>query len=307
MKTSYLFPGQGAQYPGMGKDLYESSDEVRLLFREASDIGDRDFAKLLFEGSEDDLKATDNTQIAITLVNLASAQVLREHGIVPHSCAGFSLGEFSALHQAGILSRHNILTLVNKRGELMEQASRRLDSPDGSPGMMAILGLDIDEVSAALGDTESVFIANHSGPNQVVLSGTDRGLSIVESLLDEAGALKIVRLKVSGPFHSSLMDEARVGFSEYISGIRFSDPIIPVFANVTGRPLDSGDEARKYCLEQFVSPVRWVTCEQGIMNTSPERVLETGPGTVLTGLWKTLRNGLRCRPAGTLASIDNIA
>ena len=290
----------------MGKDLYESSDEVRLLFREASDIGDRDFAKLLFEGSENDLKATDNTQIAITLVNLASAQVLREHGIVPHSCAGFSLGEFSALHQAGILSRHDILTLVNKRGELMEQASRRLDSPDGSPGMMALLGLDIDEVSAALGDTESVFIANHSGPNQVVLSGTDRGLSIVESLLDEAGALKIVRLKVSGPFHSPLMDEARVGFSEYISGIRFSDPIIPVFANVTGRPLESGDEARKYCLEQFVSPVRWVACEQGIMETSPERVLETGPGTVLTGLWKTLRNGLRCKPAGTLASIDSI-
>lgn len=290
----------------MGKDLYESSAQVRLLIEEASDIGGRDFAKLLFEGSEEDLKATDNTQIAVTLVNLASSQVLLERGITPDICAGFSLGEYSALHQAGILSRHDVLSLVNKRGAVMEEASRRLDSPEGSPGMMAVMGLDIDEVCTVLEDSESVFIANHSAPTQVVLSGTDKGLAQVEPLLDEAGALKIVRLKVSGPFHSPLMSEAREAFSEDLSKVQFSDPLIPVFANVTGRPLESGDQARDYCLKQLVSPVQWVTTEKEIMAMSPERIVETGPGTVLTALWKTLRNGLRCKPAGTLEFIKSI-
>ncbi len=290
----------------MGKDLYESSEQVRLLFEEASDIGERDFAKLLFEGSEDDLKATDNTQIAVTLVNLASSQVLRDHGITPDVCAGFSLGEYSALHQAGILSRHDVLTLVNKRGAVMEDASRRLDTPDGSPGMMAVLGLDIEEVRTALEDVESVYIANHSGPTQVVLSGTEKGLAHAEALLDEAEALKIVRLKVSGPFHSPLMIEAVEPFSEYLLKAEFSDPLIPVFANVTGQPLESGSQAREYCLQQLVSTVQWVKTGQGIMAMSPDRVIETGPGTVLTGLWKTLRNGLRCKPAGTLEFIEGI-
>jgi [acyl-carrier-protein] S-malonyltransferase len=306
LKTSYLFPGQGAQYPGMGKDLFDSSEEVRRLFSEASDIAHKNFEKLLFEGSEEELKATENTQIAVTLVNLASSQVLRERGIVPDSCAGFSLGEYSALHQAGVFSRSDVLTLVDKRGELSDWASRRLDTQDGPPGMMAVLGLDIDEVTTAIGETESVFIANHSGPNQVVLAGTEKGLATAERLLDEADAPKLVRLKVSAPFHSPLMEEARTVFSDFISGIQFSDPGIPVFANVTGLPLNNGDEVRKYCLEQLVSPVQWVACQKGLMERNPERVLETGPGTVLTGLWKTLRNGLRCKPAGTLEYIDVI-
>jgi len=305
--TCYLFPGQGVQYPGMGYDLHEYSKEVKLLFEEVSDNSGRDFARLLFEGSEEELRCTDNTQIAVTLVNLASSQVLAERGIVPDVCAGFSLGEYSALYQAKVIERGDLFSLVQLRGEAMERASRALDSPEGSPGMMAVIGLEIDSVRSAIAGIESIYIANHSSPIQVVLSGLSRAMSIAETKLNEAGAMKIVRLKVSGPFHSPLMAAAKEEFSEHIANTRFSNPAIPVFVNVTGKTLGSGEVAKEYCLEQLVSPVQWVASERGIMELSPERVLETGPGTVLSGLWKSLRNGLKCVAAGTLESINKLA
>ena len=304
--TCYLFPGQGAQYPGMGRNLYEHSTEVRLLFEEASNNSGKDFAKLLFEGSEEELKSTDNTQIAVTLVNLASSQVLSERGIVPDICAGFSLGEYSALYQSGVITRGDLFSLVQLRGEIMERASRALDSSEGSAGMMAVIGLELDSVEAAIADIESVYVANHSSPIQVVLAGTDKAMSVADIKLNEAGAIKIVHLKVSGPFHSPLMAAAREEFSEHIANTRFSDPTISVFVNVTGKSLRSGEDAKKYCLEQLISPVQWVASERGIMELFPERVLETGPGTVLSGLWKSLRNGLKCVAAGTLESINKL-
>jgi len=291
----------------MGYDLHEYSKEVKLLFEEVSDNSGRDFARLLFEGSEEELRCTDNTQIAVTLVNLASSQVLAERGIVPDVCAGFSLGEYSALYQAKVIERGDLFSLVQLRGEAMERASRALDSPEGSPGMMAVIGLEIDSVRSAIEGIESIYIANHSSPIQVVLSGLSRAMSIAETKLNEAGAMKIVRLKVSGPFHSPLMAAAKEEFSEHIANTRFSNPAIPVFVNVTGKALGSGEVAKEYCLEQLVSPVQWVASERGIMELSPERVLETGPGTVLSGLWKSLRNGLKCVAAGTLESINKLA
>lgn len=291
----------------MGKDLYDSSDEVRRLFSEVSDIGGKDFRKVLFQGTEEELRSTDVTQIAVTLVNVASALVLEERGVLPGVCAGFSLGEYTALHRAGVLRRTDLFSLVKTRGEVMERASRHLDAPNGSPGMMAVLGLDIDEVTDAIADfSDSVFVANHNGANQVVLSGSAEGLDRAEALLDEAGALRLVRLKVSGPFHSPLMEEARNAFRDAVAAVEFADPKIPIFANVTGKPLESGTAARTACLDQLVSPVRWVDSEQGIMDTQPERIIEAGPGRVLTGLWKTLKNGLKCAPAGTAAEIDAI-
>jgi len=302
----YLFPGQGAQYTGMGYDFYKHSKEVRLLFQEASDNCGRDFVRLLFEGSEEELKSTDNTQIAVTLVNLASSRVLFERGIVPDICAGFSLGEFSAFYQAGIIERGDLFSLVRRRGEAMERASRALDSPEGSPGMMAVIGLELGIVEAAISGIKSIYVANHSSPIQVVLSGIGKAMSAAETKLNDAGAMRIVRLKVSGPFHSPLMYAAREEFSEHIKNVRFSDPKISVFANVTGKALESGEDAKRYCLEQLVSSVQWVASERGIIKLSPERILETGPGTVLSGLWKSLRSELKCMPAGTLESIDKL-
>jgi len=304
--TCYLFPGQGSQYPGMGYDLYEHSKEVRLLFEEASDNSGRDFAKLLFKGSEEELRCTENTQIAVTLVNLASSRILAEYGIVPDICAGFSLGEYSALCQAGVIERGDLFSLVQLRGEAMERASRALDSAEGSPGMMAVIGLEIDSVKNAIMDIESIYVANHSSPSQVVLAGTNRAMSIAEERLNEVGAIRIVRLKVSGPFHSPLMAAAKEEFSEHITNTPFSDPAISIFVNVTGKTLKSGESAKKYCLDQLISPVQWVASELGIMELSPRRVLETGPGAVLGGLWKSLRNGLKCEAAGTLESINKL-
>jgi len=291
----------------MGYELYEHSKEVRLFFEEASDSSGKNFARLLFEGSEEELRCTENTQIAVTLVNLASSRVLAERGIIPSICAGFSLGEYSALYQAGVIERSDLFSLVQLRGEAMERASRALDSPEGSPGMMAVIGLEIDSVENAIKDIDSIYIANHSSPSQVVLSGVYKAMSIAEERLKEVGAMKIVRLKVSGPFHSPLMAAAKEEFSEHIANIHFSDPTISVFVNVTGEALGSGEDARKYCLDQLISPVQWVASEFGIMGLTPERVLETGPGTVLSGLWKSLRNGLKCEAAGTLESINKLA
>lgn len=305
MKTCFLFPGQGAQYPGMAKDLYDASAVVRRLFTVASDLTGKDLNRLLFEGSEDELRVTDNTQIAVTLVNCAASVMLREKGVNADGCAGFSLGEYAALWEAGVLREEELFPIVKLRGELMEKASRGADTKAGPSGMAAVIGLPYEE---ALGVLESlkddnVYLANYSSPIQVVIAGTAAGLSKAQGLFEEAGAMKYVVLKVSGPFHSPLLKEARKGLEEALSAYTFRDPIKPVYANVTGKRIGSGNEARKLCVEQVVTTVRWVTEEGSILADGYERILETGPGNVLSGLWKSFNKDLRCKPAGTLPDI----
>ena len=306
MKTAFLFPGQGAQYPGMAKDFYDADHEVRELFSEAADIGGRDWAKILFEGSVEELKSTEVTQVAITLVSLAASMALKSRGIVPSLCAGFSLGEYAALHQAGVLGRSDLLRIVDKRGEILERVSRSKDSDEGPVGMSAVLGLDITEVRSAVTGIPDVYIAIHSGPNQTVLAGTAAGLGAAEAALDKAGAMNLVRLRVSGPFHCPLLADARSEFAEVLDAAVFLDPAIPVIVNTTAEAPRGGEEAKLSCLDQLSMPVRWVECQNALMAAGPDRVLETGPGTVLTGLWKTLRNGLRAKPAGTLEAVEGL-
>ncbi len=202
MKTAFVFPGQGAQYPGMGKDLWETSSAVKDLFQLASDTTGVNLTKLIFEGTEDDLKATDRQQIAITVVNLSAATVLREHGVRPDAVAGFSLGEFAALHEAGVVSLKDAIRIVRARGEIFERVSRSLDSPAGSPGMAAVVGLDFDKLTAALKGIDGIYPANYNSPTQIAISGTAKGLDAAEAALKAAGARRFIRLKVSGPFHS---------------------------------------------------------------------------------------------------------
>ncbi len=305
MKTCYLFPGQGAQYPGMGKDFFDASTAVRDLFSAASDITSMDLEKLLFEGTEEELKATDKTQVAITLVNCAASLYGKEQGITADGAAGFSLGEYAALWEAGVLSLEDLFAIVKARGELMEKASRRLDSPEGSPGMAAVIGLGYDDVMKVLEELkeDGVTLANYNSPIQMVLSGTAAGLEKGEKLFDEAGAMKYVRLKVSGPFHSPLLQEARDGLESELAGRTFNDPRKPVYANVTGKKISTGEEARKLCVEQVVSTVRWVDEEQAILDDGYERILETGPGKVLTGLWKSFHRQMKAQPVGTVEAM----
>ena len=305
MKTCFLFPGQGAQYPGMARDLWESSAKARDLFAAASDALQMDMKKLLFDSSAEDLKATDKTQVAMTLACLCSSAVLKERGVSPGACAGFSLGEYAALCESGVVRVQDVFPIVRIRGELMEKAARSLDSADGAPGMAAVLGMPADRVVFTLGPLapEGVYPANYNSPSQVVVSGTARGLAVAEKELKAAGAKKLVRLQVSGPFHSPLLAEARAGFDEALARFTFSDPVVPMYSNVTGRRIGSGEEARRLCGEQLVSMVRWVDVQEALLREGCDRFLETGPGTVLTGLLRALRPHARCAPAGTLEAI----
>ncbi|MEW5815922.1 MAG: ACP S-malonyltransferase [Spirochaetota bacterium] len=307
MKTCFLFPGQGAQYPGMGKDLWETSPRVKELFQLASDTTSMDLKKLLFEGSEEELKSTNNTQVAVTLVNTASAMVLKEKGIIPEGVAGFSLGEYSALWEAGVIALKDLFPIVKARGEFMEKNSRKLDTEAGAAGMAAVVGLSIDDARPVLENLKgSVFMANHSSPIQIVLAGTSDGLKKAEKFFEEAGAMKYVFLKVSGPFHSPLLEEAKKELESFLNQYTFNDPGKPVYANYTGQRVTSGAEAKQNCVQQVVSTVKWVDIEQNILDDGFERFIETGPGSVLAGLWKSFNRKERCKAAGTLADIQKI-
>ena len=308
MKICFLFPGQGAQYPGMVKDLWEASGGVRELFESASDQTSIDLERLIFEGSEAELKATDKTQIAVTLANLSVSLALRERGIECSGCAGFSLGEYGALHEAGVIRSEDIFSIVKIRGRLMEDASRALDTPSGRAGMAAVIGLSYEEAAEVLKKNQGLqaYLALHNSPSQIVISGTADALKIAQELFDTAGAMKYVALKTSGPFHSPLLEQASLDFSQALASFAFSDPGKPVYSNVTGRLIESGDEARLLCGQQIVSTIQWVAEEQSILDEGYDRFLEVGPGAVLTGLWKRFHKKIRCEPAGKLEQIEKI-
>ncbi len=308
MKKCFLYPGQGAQYPGMGKDLWDYSDKIKDLFRTASESAGLDLQKLLFHGSEEELKPTDKTQTAVTLVNIASSMLLKERGIESDICAGFSLGEVSAFWDAGIINTESVFGIVRERGSIMEKVSRSMDSPTGSPGMAAVIGLDYDTVDSVLENSglNEVFIANYNSPSQIVISGTDSALSSSEEMFKEAGARRFIRLKVSGPFHCPLMKDAETEYAGILEKFSFSDPVKKVYSNVTGKLVTSGEEAKILCSRQLTSAVLWVNEEKELLNEKVEMCIESGPGTVLAGLWKAAGGDAICLPAGKIDEILKI-
>jgi [acyl-carrier-protein] S-malonyltransferase len=311
-KTAFLFPGQGAQYPGMALDLLETgSPGVRELFELASEIMGRDMAALLGDGEA--LKRGDAAQPAITLANLAAAALLEERGLRPLACAGHSLGEYAALVTAGIISAADCFTLVKHRGEAMRRAAERLaGDAAGDAGMMAVIGLTAEEVAEltarwraeAGGGLPEVYAANFNSPRQTVVSG--RALGLAGERFMAAGARRVVPLRVAGPFHSPLMAEAAEECRPVFEGIPFGDPAIPVYSNVTGGRIPSGAAAKKLALEQITAPVRWTAEEGALLETGMELALETGPGRVLQGLWKDAACPPPCYAAGTAAEIDKL-
>lgn len=308
MKNCFLFPGQGAQYPGMGKDLYQHSDKVKSLFECASDSTGVDVKKLLFEGSADELKQTDNTQIAVTLVNLSTAEVLRQKGIEAEGCAGFSLGEYAALVYTGVLTAEQVFPMVRKRGQFMAEAGKKLDRSAGNPGMSAVLGLPPENVENIINESgiPDLFIANYNSPSQVVLSGTAKALDTGDTVLKEKGAKRVIRLRVSGPFHCPLLEEARSLFSEYVSGLEFKAPSLALFSNVTGSRMESGSDVKELAVKQIISPVRWIFEESAILDAGFTNCYEPGPGKVVSGLWKAFTREVPCIPVGTMDDIQTL-
>lgn len=315
MEIAFLFPGQGAQFPGMASDLYEASAAVRDLFAEASELTGQDLRRLLFEGDADELRQTDKTQIAISTASLAALIYLRECGVESARSAGFSLGEYVALHDAGVIDRSALYALVTPRGEISERVSRTLDDEAGRAGMAAAIGMDLPEVRGvldALGRSD-VYPALYNTPKQVVIGGTFAGLAAATEALKAAGIGRVVPLAVSGPFHTPLMEPAREEFGAIAAGVAFSDPTKPVYTNVTGGQVRTGAEARDRCLEQLVSTVMWSTEVRTLDADGVELLLEVGPGSVLRGHWKAGAQAGggwdidRCRGAGTRDEIETIA
>ena len=308
MKTVFLFPGQGAQAPGMAKDLWEFSAKVKDLFECASAISGKNMRELLFEGSEDDLKSTDNTQIAITLANISAATVLFEKGIKADFVAGFSIGEYAALWASGVISTEDLFKAVLVRGTVMEKASRGFDSPEGNAGMTAIIGLTKEKIEEVFttNKLENVYIANHNSPTQLVLAGTARGLDLAEEQCRLAGAMKAVRLKVSGPFHSPLLMSARKDFEAVTHSYCWNAPCMPVISNVNALPIVDGAQAKALAGEQIISAVRWVDTMNYLIANQAGTILEVGPGKVLGGLWRALTRDTKCQAAGTIETINAI-
>jgi [acyl-carrier-protein] S-malonyltransferase len=306
-KTAFLFPGQGAQYRGMGLDFYEKSETVKKLFSLCSDIAGVDMKTSLETADDETLKRTDVSQPAITLVNLAVASFLGERGVHPAAAAGFSLGEYAALAAAGVVSAADCFHLVKERGKAMQQAADDLGHGADAPGMAAVIGLSPEKIAELLAEwnIDDLFAANINSKKQTVVSGSASALAQAEPLFKAAGARRCIRLAVAGPFHSPLMNGAAEHFKPCLEKTVFSDPRIALYSNVTGALITSGAEAKRLALRQMASPVQWVAEERALIESGGFDVaLETGPGAVLAGLWRDMESSIACRAAGTVQAIE---
>lgn len=285
-QIAFMFPGQGSQKVGMGIDFFRTSTEVENLFRNADLILNKDMTKLILEGPADELTKTENAQPALLLLSVAINNLLIKEGIKPHMVVGHSLGEYSALVAAEVLTIDQALPLVTERGKLMEKAV-----PKGQGSMAAVLGLDaqtIHQTINRLTSHEIVDIANINCPGQIVISGTKEGLKQVEPLLKEAGARRVISLNVSGPFHSRLMRSASEKFAKILHNITFQDATFPVYANVTASPVTSSEKIKELLIKQLYSPVQFEESIQQMIQSGVNTFVEVGNGKVLTGLVKKI-------------------
>jgi [acyl-carrier-protein] S-malonyltransferase len=282
MKKAYIFPGQGAQFSGMGKDLYAQSEEAKRLFHKADEVLGFKLSNIMFEGSADDLKQTRVTQPAVFCHSVILAQVL---GVVPDMVAGHSLGEFSALVVNKTLSFEDGLRLVSLRAKAMQHAC------DLQPSTMAaILGLadeKVEEICKSITDT-IVVPANYNSPGQLVISGSVEGVQKAMELCKTAGAKRAIQLPVNGAFHSPLMEPARIQLAEAIEKTHFNTPLCPVYQNVTAKPEINPDTIKTNLLVQLTAPVKWTQCIQAMVADGVTEFIEIGPGKVLQGLVKSI-------------------
>ncbi|MGL4985719.1 MAG: ACP S-malonyltransferase [Treponemataceae bacterium] len=308
VKNIFVFPGQGAQENGMLKDIYENIPETKSVFERISSVVGQDITKLLWESDATILARSDNSQLVTATAAVVVMEALRLKGVEPSVAAGFSLGEWPALYASGVLTFEDMFTAVKKRGQIMQEVCENIASKsDGNPsGMSAIIGLTTQVIVDTLKDRADVFAVNQNSTLQTVIAGTADGLSWAEETFKAAGARRCMRLKVAGPFHSPLMQEAADKFASVLADIPFADPRIPLFSNVTGGQLTKACDIKANALKHISSSILWTTEEKAIFeyakglsenscsacnhegecSQSDWRVLEVGYGTVLAKLWK---------------------
>lgn len=311
-KYAFLFPGQGAQEPGMLKDICEAFPEARKVVDEVSKITGVDMTHLMWESEKEVLSRSDNSQLAITTASLATMKVLESKGITPSASMGFSLGEFPALYAAGVLSFEDVIKVVQKRGQIMQKVCEEIASANEghAPGMTAVIGLSPEKVQELADSVKDAYAANLNSSVQTVVSGTFDALTEIEAKAKEAGARRALRLAVAGPFHCPLMQKAADEFEKAIADVTFNDPKVELFSNVTGKKAVSGAEIKKNAVLHLTNPVRW-TDEEAVLGsilTDDWQVIEVGPGRVLSGLFAKTEFGEKFKvpSINTVESINEL-
>jgi [acyl-carrier-protein] S-malonyltransferase len=303
MKTAFIFPGQGSQFVGMGKELAEANPKAAAFFDKANEVLKRDLKKIIFEGPEESLKDTVNTQPALYVTSLAVYEVLKSWGIHPNFLAGHSLGEYCALHAAGVFSFEDGLRLVQARANAMQEAGQASQG-----AMAAVLGLEDEKVSQACAQAATggkvVQPANFNSPGQVVISGHKEAVEAAMALCKEAGALKCVPLAVSGAFHSALMAPAGSRLRSAFGAAAWNTGSTAVVSNVDAKPRTDIDAIQQSLVEQLSGSVRWTESMRFLLAQGVTHFLEIGPGKVLQGLMKKIDKTASCMSVGDLETLE---
>ena len=300
-KIAFIFPGQGAQAAGMGKDFYEQSASAREVFDKASKLLGFSMPELCFEPN-DRLDITEYTQAAMVTTSIAMMKVLEEKGIKPDVAAGLSLGEYCALVAAGVMSEEDAITTVRQRGILMQEAV-----PVGQGAMAAVLALDAAAIEEVTGSMEGVWIANYNCPGQIVISGKKEAVEEACEKLKAAGAKRTVMLNVSGPFHSGMLTEAGRKLGEALEHVKVHDPVIPYVANVNASYVTSKDQVKELLTRQVSSSVRWQQSVEAMIADGVDTFIEIGPGKTLAGFMRKINRAVKTLNVETIEDVDKVA